>query len=95
MSSPSTHSSPTYHHQPPPIFDGKSFPFDLNQNPFNPFYIHPSEGHFTVVIAPLLMDNNYYSWSRSFCMAMVSKNKMTFILGSILVPPLFDPLYSY
>jgi len=71
--------------QPPPIVDDKS----LNQDSSSPFYIHPSEGPSTVVISPLLMGNNYHSWSRSFRMALVSKNKMTFISGSIPDPSYF------
>jgi len=41
----------------------------------------------------LLAENNYHSWSRSFKMALISKNKMGFITGSIPVPNTQSPLY--
>ncbi|WVZ10156.1 hypothetical protein V8G54_014686 [Vigna mungo] len=54
--------------------------------PSSPFYIHPSEGPSFVSITHVLTENNYHSWSRSFRMALISKNKMGFLMGSIPVP---------
>ena len=66
---------------------------DPAQNPSSPYYIHPSESPSTVIVTPALTGNNYHSWSRSFKMALVSKNKMGFINDSILVPEPTEPMH--
>ncbi|WVZ09015.1 hypothetical protein V8G54_022361, partial [Vigna mungo] len=68
---------------------------DPNQNPSRPFYIHPSESPSSVVVSPPLSANNFQSWSRSFQMALISKNKMGFLNGNILIPATTDPLYPF
>ena len=70
-----------------------SSPQDPAQNPSSPFYIHPSESPSTVIVSPVLTGSNYHSWSRSFKMALVSKNKMGFLNGSIIAPAATDPLH--
>ncbi|BAT83996.1 hypothetical protein VIGAN_04125600, partial [Vigna angularis var. angularis] len=72
---------------PPPLF------VDPNQNPSSPFYIHPSESPSSVVVSPPLSANNFQSWSRSFRMALISKNKMGFLNGNIPIPAPTDPLH--
>ncbi|WVY91087.1 hypothetical protein V8G54_036601 [Vigna mungo] len=62
-------------------------------NPSNPFFIHPSEGPSSVSITPVLDGTNYRSWSRAIRMALISKNKMVFLLGTIPVPKVEEPLY--
>ena len=64
-----------------------------SQNPSSPFYVHPSESPSTVLVTPVLTGNNYHSWSRSFKMALVSKNKMGFLNGAIPIPTPTDPLF--
>ncbi|XP_027360593.1 uncharacterized protein LOC113868845 [Abrus precatorius] len=67
---------------------------DPTMNPSSPFFIHPSEGPFSVSITPVLDGTNYQSWSRAIKMALISKNKMAFLLGTIPVPKVEEPLYS-
>ncbi|WVY95950.1 hypothetical protein V8G54_028101 [Vigna mungo] len=62
-------------------------------NPSSPF-IHPSEGPSSVSITPVLDGTNYHSWYRAIRMALISKNKMAFLLGTITVPKVEEPLYS-
>ncbi|WVZ12767.1 hypothetical protein V8G54_017297 [Vigna mungo] len=68
-------------------------PPDLTQNPSSPYHIHPSESPSSVLVAPTLVGNNYHSWSRSFRMALVSKNKMGFLNGSIPASASTDSLF--
>ncbi|KAK4273339.1 hypothetical protein QN277_021762 [Acacia crassicarpa] len=55
-------------------------------DPSSHFYIHPNENPALVLVAPPLDGANYHSWSKSMHMALLSKNKLQFIDGS-LVPP--------
>jgi hypothetical protein len=50
------------------------------------FYVHPSEGPNSVVIAPPLDGSNYLAWSRSMIRAFGAKNKLKFIDGSMEIP---------
>ena len=79
--------------QPTPVNVPDMSNHDPAQNPSSLFYIHPSESPSTVIVSPLLTGNNYHSWSRSVRMALVSKNKMGFLNGSIATPASTDPLY--
>ncbi|XP_028802468.1 uncharacterized protein LOC114757562 [Neltuma alba] len=59
----------------------------------SPYYIHPSENPALVLVAPPLDGANYHGWARSMKMALLSKNKLKFIDGSISLPSVKDPLY--
>jgi len=50
------------------------------------FYVHPSEGPNSVVVAPPLDGSNYLAWSRSMIRAFGAKNKLKFIDGSMEIP---------
>ena len=83
----------------PPSNPKEDNPFgsDLNDpllNPSSPYFIHPSDGLSSVSITPVLDGTNYQSWSRTIRMTLISKNKMAFLLGTILVPSVKEPLYS-
>jgi len=67
---------------------------DPTMNPSSPLFIHPSEGPSSVSITPVLDGTNYQSWSRAIKMALISKNKMAFLLGTIPIPKVEKPLYS-
>ncbi|WVZ04365.1 hypothetical protein V8G54_025171, partial [Vigna mungo] len=67
---------------------------DPTMNPSSPFFIHPSEGPSSVSITPVLDGTNYQSWSRAIRMVLISKNKMAFLLGTIPVPKVEEPIYS-
>jgi len=45
------------------------------------FYVHPSEGPNSVLVAPPLDESNYLAWSRSMIRAFGAKNKLKFIDG--------------
>jgi len=64
-------------------------------NPSSPYFIHPSDGPSSVSITPILDGTNYQSWSRTFRMTLISRNKMAFLLGTTPVPSITEPtLYS-
>ncbi|WVZ16755.1 hypothetical protein V8G54_009737 [Vigna mungo] len=86
-----TNSNSTAHS--PEFNPNSSAASDPSLVPSSPFYIHPSEGPSSVSITPVLIENNYHSWSHSFRMALISKNKMGFLMRSILVPSPKDISY--
>ncbi|CAN1299637.1 hypothetical protein LINPERPRIM_LOCUS24276 [Linum perenne] len=61
----------------------------------NPFFIgsndHPGV---LIVYDRLLGPDNYHSWARSFSMALISKNKLGFVNGSVVPPESSDLMYS-
>ncbi|CAN1130856.1 Retrovirus-related Pol polyprotein from transposon RE1 [Linum perenne] len=60
----------------------------------HPFYINTGDhpGLMLVSVA-LIGDSNYHSWSRSMEMALLSKNKLEFVDGSISSPVASDPTF--
>lgn len=64
------------------------------QNPTSPYYLHPSETPSLVLVQPPLVVGNYYSWARAMRMALFSKNKVTFIDGTIPIPDSRSELYG-
>ena len=64
------------------------------ENSSNPFYFYPNENPALVLTPCLLTGNNYYTWSRSMRMALISKNKLKFVDGSISVPDESDPNFA-
>ncbi|XP_027348420.1 uncharacterized protein LOC113859976 [Abrus precatorius] len=66
---------------------------DPSLNPLGPYFIHPSDGPSSVSITLILDGTNYQSWSRAFRMALIFKNKMAFLLGTIPVPSVKETLY--
>jgi len=69
---------------------------DLDQSliPTSPYYIHPRENPGQVLTTPSLNETNYNSWSRNMRMALLSKNKLKFMDGSMKTPTRDDPLYE-
>ncbi|CAN1767205.1 Retrovirus-related Pol polyprotein from transposon RE2 [Linum perenne] len=47
-----------------------------------------------IVSDRLIGPQNYYSWARSFSMALLSKNKLGFINGNVAPPEISNPLHS-
>jgi len=68
--------------------------FDPCLDPSSPYYIHPSENPSSVSISPTLDGSNYHSWSRAFRMALISKNKMGFLTGTIPAPDTQNSFYT-
>lgn len=64
---------------------------DSALNPRSPYYLHPGENPGLILVAPPLNDNNYHNWSKSMKRALSSKNKVSFINGTLPQPPLTDP----
>ncbi|KAK2427099.1 hypothetical protein QL285_025700 [Trifolium repens] len=54
------------------------------------FYVHPSEGPNSVLVAPPLTGSNYLAWSRSMRRALGAKNKLAFIDRATPIPDLLD-----
>ena len=69
---------------------------DLDQSliPTSPYYIHPGENPGQVLVSPSLNETNYSSWSRNMRRALMSKNKLKFVDGSIRVPARDEPIYE-
>lgn len=67
---------------------------DFATNPTNPYYLHPNENPSIILVTPLLDHKNYQSWSRSMEVALISKNKLKFVDGTLNLPAVSDPLYD-
>ncbi|XP_061354586.1 uncharacterized protein LOC133299161 [Gastrolobium bilobum] len=68
---------------------------DYVTNPSNPFFLHPDENPAIVIlVSPLLNGRmNYNTWSRAMSIALLSKNKLGFVDGTIPIPSKKDPIY--
>ena len=67
---------------------------DFATNPSNPYYMHPNENPSLVLVQPVLDNKNYQIWCRSMKVALISKNKVKFVDGTLSPPPISDPLYE-
>ncbi|GMI99394.1 hypothetical protein HRI_003608700 [Hibiscus trionum] len=61
-------------------------PSSDNDDPSSEFYIHPNENPALVLTSSLLTGSNYHGWARSMKMSLISKNKISFVDGSIKEP---------
>lgn len=59
----------------------------------SPYYLHHNENPSLVLVTPPLSSSNYYHWSRAMRMALLSKNKLQFVDGSIPATSRIDPLF--
>ncbi|KAK1564738.1 hypothetical protein Q3G72_010372 [Acer saccharum] len=61
-----------------------SIPPTLDTNfRINPYTIHHSDSPSTILVSPLLSEDNYGSWSRAATMALRAKIKLGFVDGSV------------
>ena len=68
---------------------------DFPTNVSNPFYLHPSETPAVILVTPPLEGNkNFQSWIHSMKIAVISKNKMVFVDGTLTAPSKTDPFYN-
>ncbi|XP_014500575.1 uncharacterized protein LOC106761528 [Vigna radiata var. radiata] len=67
---------------------------DPTTNPSSPYYLHPGENPGITLISQILTKSNYSSWSRNLKRALLSKNKVKFIDGSIQKPTRTDKLFE-
>ena len=68
---------------------------DFATNASNPFFLHPSETPALILVAPPLQGSkNFQSWIRSMRIALISKNKMSFVDGSFTAPSKTHSVYN-
>ena len=58
----------------------------IDEDPASPYYLHPSENPSLILVTNLLTGTNYHTWCRAMRMALLSKNKLKFVDGSIPIP---------
>jgi len=54
----------------------------------------PSPNPALVLVSPLLSDNNYRQWRHDMLVALETKNKDCFVIGTLPCPPFNDPLHE-
>ncbi|XP_061347342.1 uncharacterized protein LOC133292872 [Gastrolobium bilobum] len=64
---------------------------DFHTNPSHPIFMHPNESPSLILVSPPLTGSNYHTWARGMTVAILSKNKIALIDGSI-EPPATDHL---
>lgn len=57
-----------------------------SSDPFNLFRSDIGDNPITALVSNLLATDNYVSWSRAVSRALRAKNKLGFIIGTILKP---------
>nr|GMD39448.1 uncharacterized protein LOC109159384 [Ipomoea batatas] len=68
--------------------------FDPN-DAANPFFLHPKENPSLILVSTVLNGRNYHPWARAMEMALLSKNKLGFVDGTIPVPNVGEVKYPY
>ncbi|XP_058784433.1 uncharacterized protein LOC131659236 [Vicia villosa] len=63
----------------------------FQQDMLDPYYMHPSDNLGLAIVTPPLNNTNFHSWSRSLKLALMSKNKLGFIDGTLARPDITDP----
>ncbi|XP_058739773.1 uncharacterized protein LOC131611968 [Vicia villosa] len=63
-------------------------------NPTNSYYLHPNKNPSIIFVTPLLDHKNYQTWCRSMKVALISKNKLKFVDGTLHLPTVSDPLHE-
>ncbi|XP_042035460.1 uncharacterized protein LOC121781795 [Salvia splendens] len=58
------------------------------------YFLHPSDNPGINLVQQQLTGSNYAAWSRAFSTALLAKNKLVFVDGSILRPARDDLLYQ-
>ena len=59
----------------------------------NPLYLHHGDSLGSHMVVQPLDGENYSAWSRSMIMALIAKNKLVFIDGSLPQPSVVDPTF--
>ncbi|XP_025644776.1 uncharacterized protein [Arachis hypogaea] len=63
-------------------------------DPSSPFFLHPGDSPGNLLIYEILNHKNYNSWSRLMLRALISKNNIAFVDGSLPKPIEIDPTYE-
>ncbi|XP_019150317.1 PREDICTED: uncharacterized protein LOC109147130 [Ipomoea nil] len=69
-------------------------PFDPN-DVASPFFLHHNENPSPILFSALLDGRNYHPWARGMEMALLSKNKLGFVDGTIAMPEINDVKFPY
>ncbi|XP_074351759.1 uncharacterized protein LOC141690900 [Apium graveolens] len=67
---------------------------DPSQDPTSPYYVHPSDNPGMKLVSLKFDGNSYADWKRSLLLSLTAKNKIGFVDGSIVKPPLDDATYK-
>jgi len=67
---------------------------DFATNLSNPYYLHPNENPSLVLVTPSLDNKNYHTWLQSMRVALISKNKLKLVDGTLNPPPVSDLLHE-
>ncbi|XP_021735662.1 uncharacterized protein LOC110702263 [Chenopodium quinoa] len=67
---------------------------ELTQDPSTVYYIHPSDNNNYKFINDVFDGENYSSWKRSMIIGLSTKNKMSFIDGTLPKPQSTDVTYK-
>ncbi|CAN1800178.1 hypothetical protein LINPERHAP1_LOCUS22435 [Linum perenne] len=60
----------------------------------HPYFINSGDNPGTLLVSSILVGAvDYFSWARSMCRALKTKNKERFIDGAELLPDATDPLF--
>ncbi|XP_073219765.1 uncharacterized protein [Cicer arietinum] len=59
----------------------------------DPYFMHPSDNPGLALVFPPLNNINFHTWSRAMLVALRSKNKSGFVLGTLNRPPDSDRLF--
>nr|GMC93997.1 uncharacterized protein LOC109168309 [Ipomoea batatas] len=68
--------------------------FDPNDSASS-FFLHPNENPSLVLISEVLNGRNYHPWARAMEMALLSKNKLGFVDGTVAMPDVNDIKFPY
>ena len=66
----------------------------IDEDPSSPYYLHPSENPSLVLVTSPLTGLNYHTWYRAMRMALLLKNKLKFMDGTIQVPARNDVTFQ-
>jgi hypothetical protein len=68
---------------------------DDQQNPASPYYLHPGDNPGSVVASPILEGTKKYQiWYKNMSNALICRDKLGFVDGSIPMPKITDSLHS-
>ncbi|WVZ20496.1 hypothetical protein V8G54_007818 [Vigna mungo] len=68
--------------------------FDHLSNPVHPLFLHPGENPTLILVNPPLSDTNFQQWRHDMLVALETKNKDKFVLGTLSCPPPDDVLHE-
>ena len=61
-------------------------------NPSHVLFFHPSDNPNNILVSELVNGENYAHWRRAMDVALIGKNKLSFVLGDCDKPPSISPL---